>query len=66
MKQPNSLVNGHPPAAFFRLAISLVPRVHVFLREVTAQKVKVGGVNGDQPRVQHVLHLQKEAEYTGV
>lgn len=65
MEQPNSLVNGHPSAAFFGLAVSLVPCVHVFLRKVAAQKVEVGGVNGDQPRVQQVLHLQKEGQHTG-
>lgn len=66
VKQPDGLVNGNPPAAFFRLAISLVSSIHVFLWEVTAQEIKVGRVNSDQPRIQHVLHLQmEEAEYTG-
>lgn len=65
MKQPDGLVNGHPSTAFFGLAVSLVTCVHVFLREVTAQEVKVGRINSDQPRVQHVLYLQMEdAEYT--
>lgn len=57
VKQPYCLVNGNPTAAFFRLAISLVSCVHVFLREVTAQKIKVGRIHSDQPWIQHVLDL---------
>lgn len=57
VKQPDGLVNGHPPAAFFRLAVSFVSCVHVFLREVAAQEIKVGRVHSDKPRIQHVLYL---------
>lgn len=60
MKQPQGLVNGHPPAAFLGLPIPLVSRIHVFLGEVAAQKVKVGRVHSDQPGIQHVLYLQRE------
>lgn len=62
MKQPDGLVNGHPPAAFFRLAVSFVSCVHVFLREVAAQEIKVGRVHSDKPRIQHVLYLHTEME----
>lgn len=62
VKQPDGLVNGHPPAAFFRLAVSLVSCVHVFLREVAAQEIKVGRVHSDKPRIQHVLYLHREVE----
>lgn len=57
VEQADGLVDGHPPAALFGLAVPLVPRVHVLLGEVAAQEVKVGRVDGDEPRVQHVLHL---------
>lgn len=63
VEQPDGLVDGHPPAALFGLAVPLVPRVHVLLGEVAAQEVEVGRVDGDEPRVQHVLHLHTGARH---
>lgn len=57
VKEPYCLVNGNPTTAFFRLAVSLVSCIHVFLREVTAQEIKVCRIHRDQPWIQHVLDL---------
>lgn len=60
MHQSNGFVHGHSAAALLGLAVAFVPRVHVLLREIAAEEVKMGGVQRDQFRVHHVVHLQRK------
>ena len=62
MDKSDSFVNGHSPTALFRLAVALVPRIHVLLRKVTAHKVKVGRINGYQLWIEQILHLQSRTD----
>ncbi len=42
--QADGFVNGHTPAALFRLAVAFVASVHVLLGEITAQEIKMSRV----------------------
>lgn len=60
MSQSNGFVHGHSAATLFRLTITLVPRVHVLLRKITAKEVEVGAVQRDQLWIHQVLYLQQK------